>query len=163
MCIGSIAKNTYKEAQRNFRKFYGIVYFTWYKQIVSITFSKTMFSFATLLTGFNFVRSNINIILIVGGVLLGSIFLYKVYTVIEHNGEMKSIIAVQEETIKNKNNQIDSLRKINALNEQIIVEKDKEVEDLESQLDGITKELGSDANDLAPEAIRELFRRLQIK
>lgn len=122
-----------------------------------------MFSFATLLTGFNFVRSNINIILIVGGVLLGSIFLYKVYTVIEHNGEMKSIIAVQEETIKNKNNQIDSLRKINALNEQIIVEKDKEVEDLESQLDGITKELGSDANDLAPEAIRELFRRLQIK
>lgn len=108
-----------------------------------------------------FIRTYSKIFIIGSAVVVGSIFLYKLYDIVQTNGELRSILSVQEETIKNKNEQIDTLEKTIKLNEDIIEEKEKDIETLSNALENITKDLGDDSNDAAPDSIKELFRRLE--
>lgn len=94
------------------------------------------------------------------GVIFASFVLYKGYSIIQQNGEYKSVIATQNETIKNQTDTIEKLKVDVILRENIIAARDVQVEQLRQDLDGLTDDLGEGSDDLAPQSLREVLRRL---
>ncbi len=92
---------------------------------------------------------------------MASVVLYKGYTIIQQNGEYKSVIAVQEVTIKNKDNFISKLQTDIILRENINTAREAQLEMLRNEVDNLTNNLGDDANDQAPKSLKEVLRRLK--
>lgn len=85
---------------------------------------------------------------------------WKLYSVIEQNGLYKSHIAILEHNNKVKDSQIDALRESFRLANELVVDRDRELRELEEKMKGNTDNLGSDADDQAAESLKEYFKRL---
>lgn len=118
-----------------------------------------MFALLGLMPGF--LKNNLVPLLIAAGVLLLVFVGYKGYKIVEENAKAQLTIETQQETIKNKNEQIIRLNKDIVLREEVISNRDVQLQILNGELANITNELGNDANDNAPESLKELFRRLK--
>lgn len=107
-----------------------------------------------------FLKSNFKAISYVVIAIIIASATYKLYSIIDQNGQYKASITILEENIKLKDNQIDSLREAFKLTNELVTERDKELKDLiEKMRDNLTN-LGVDADDQAPESLKEYFRRL---
>lgn len=79
----------------------------------------------------------------------------------EQVDELNIIVDGLEDSLQKKDIVIESQRRIMDMQSFAIAERDKEVEELRNRLDGLDVDsLGNDLDDLAPESVRELFRRL---
>jgi hypothetical protein len=112
------------------------------------------------LGAFTWIKSNIKWIVIGLCVIMASITLNKLYNMVLENGQYRIHVEEQQKTIANKDNIIRKLEQDKLDVQIILMDRDAKVKELELQMDGITVDLGSDANDQAPEAIKEFFRRL---
>lgn len=113
-----------------------------------------------LTTAFGFFKSHFKVI---GYVIIAFMIAsagWKLYSIVEISGQYKAIIATQEAALKVKENRIQALEQVVKITNEIIVDRDKQVEDLEKKIDGITTGLGGDADDQAADSLKEYFRRL---
>ena len=85
---------------------------------------------------------------------------YKLYDTIRENGANKIVIEQQEAAIRAQKQFIDNLNKDIKLKEDVIQERDDELQALNERLENITDNLGVDEGDDAAESLKELFRRL---
>lgn len=107
-----------------------------------------------------FLKSNFKAIsYVVIAIIIASVS-YKLYSIIDENGQYKAQIALLEYNIKTKDNQIDSLREAFKLTNELVTERDKELKDLIEKMKDNLINLGDDADDQAPESLKEYFRRL---
>jgi predicted nucleic acid-binding Zn-ribbon protein len=92
--------------------------------------------------------------LAVAGIVLNIYLTYQELDKIKiENGALRSDLAVASRAIDTLETNIENIN--------ITLEKrDEQLSDLREELDNITVDLGSDSNDLAPESLRELIRRL---
>lgn len=85
---------------------------------------------------------------------------WKLYSVIEENGRYEAQIMILEHNNKVKNDQIDALRESFRLANELVVERDKELEKLAEDMKGMTDNLGVGADDQAADSLKEYFKRL---
>ena len=107
-----------------------------------------------------FLLSNIRPILYAIVALVVAYMAYKLYDVIRENGANQVVIEQMDSAIKSQKKVIDQLTQDKKLQEDVILERDKELEDLNTRLDKIIDDLGVDEDDAAAESLKELFRRL---
>lgn len=89
--------------------------------------------------------------------------LWGLHTTIKDNGRYEGIIESQKLIIQDQTLQIETLGKIIDLTNNIIIERDNELDKLEEQMQGLTDDLGEGSGDLAPSTQREYFKRLETK
>lgn len=107
-----------------------------------------------------FLLSNIRPILYAIVALVVAYMAYKLYDVIRENGANQVVIEQMDSAIKSQKKVIDQLTQDKKLQEDVILERDQELEDLNTRLDKIIDDLGVDEDDAAAESLKELFRRL---
>lgn len=86
---------------------------------------------------------------------------WKLYAIVVENGIKDGIIATQKATIQSQNETINNMEIVIHLNNVIIKERDSRLQELETLMDGVTTNLGTGSEDLAPESLRELLRRIK--
>ena len=112
-------------------------------------------------TALGFVVGNAKLF-IYGAILVSVLTVgWKFVSVIQENAVKDAAIEIQRVSLEEKDKAIQSLEDLIKLNEEILEERDIELEDLANQLEGLTENLGDDSEDQAPESIKELFRRLK--
>lgn len=97
-----------------------------------------------------------------GAVVVG-IVLYGIHSSIKENGRYEGVIAAQQQMIREQSLQIEALSNAISLTNKLINERDEEVKALHEQMQGLTQNLGQDANSEAPDALKEYFNRLNAK
>jgi hypothetical protein len=66
-----------------------------------------------------------------------------------------------EENIKAKEAEIEFMEELQLVNDNALIERDRVIEDLETQLEGINEDLGDDAQEQVPNSVKEVIRRLR--
>lgn len=88
---------------------------------------------------------------------------YKVYSTIREHAQMEILYDLQKADLNAKKDYITKLEGDVAIQASFISKQLKEVDNLNAQLENVTKNLPPDASDLAPESIRETVRRIKGK
>lgn len=103
--------------------------------------------------------ANFRNVLILILVLVGGFLLVSAYKGIKDLGAAKAVIEQQLSIIGTQRIQLDNLNKQIEIQNKFVEQRDRELEELYERLDDLTENLGEGADDLAPAAIREYFRR----
>lgn len=80
---------------------------------------------------------------------------------VRENGANEILIQSQEQTIQNLNDIIEAQKRLDAAREEIIAERDAELERLQRENEELTNNLPGNLDEQAPEALKELVRRLK--
>lgn len=105
------------------------------------------------------ILSNLKHLFFIIALVIGGIFLYTVYKTVLGYAESKAIIEQQIGLIKHQEDQIIKLHDQINIQNKFVELRDQEIEEKNMLLDELIKNLGEDADDLAPSSIREYFRR----
>lgn len=116
---------------------------------------------AFLGTALSFLGSNIKWVAILALIAALSFAGFKYTKLVSDYAIARNTITQLQQTVKDKDATIKFERDLRFNSEKIIAEQKLENDKLEEQLKNITDDLGTDSNDLAPESIREIIRRLQ--
>lgn len=95
------------------------------------------------------------------GVIAAFLVGWKLYDIVLDNGIKDGIIQTQKSTIENQSLIIKNMEAINALANVIIRDRDSKLSQLETQMNGLTDDLGEGQDDLAPPSIRNFLERLK--
>lgn len=117
-----------------------------------------MFSIAGIIGFFTGNIKWIAIIALVAAITVGAL---KYTKLVESYATAQAAISQLEQNVKDKEAALAFEREKYLLTERIIEDLEKDRNELEGQLENITKDLPEDAINLAPESIRETLRRLQ--
>lgn len=104
---------------------------------------------------------NINLIIYFIIFLIVSYGAYTLYGTITDNARLNAIVIQQEAALKNQQKTIELQKQTEQIKNDIILERDKNIDELNTRLQDIASDLGKDSTDQAPESIKELFRRLK--
>jgi flagellar capping protein FliD len=107
-----------------------------------------------------FTGSTVKYIAYLGIATMISIAGWKLYSVVHQHSMYKAEIAILQSSIDAKDERIASLQASIRLANELVASRDKALEQLDKQLDGITENLGLDMDAPAPAALKEYFRRL---
>lgn len=116
---------------------------------------------AIALTALTWFKANIKWVVIGICALLGAYFLNSVYNTILENGQYRIHVEEQQKTIANKDKIIKKLEQDKVDVERALRERDAKLQEFELKMEGLTTNLGPNADDQAPEALKEYFRRLK--
>ncbi|QIG70667.1 hypothetical protein EVB91_111 [Rhizobium phage RHph_I1_18] len=98
---------------------------------------------------------------IIVATLVFALVCWKLYRIVLDNGVKDGIIATQKITLEHQSRLIDSMEKIAKLNDKIVEDRDKKIDQLNQQMEGLTDNLGEGADDLAPQSLRNFLERIK--
>jgi hypothetical protein len=116
-----------------------------------------------LTTGLGWLTSNAKIVFIGAAIACFGIFLWNYNSKLEELGTLRTVVETQVDTIRAKEEIIKGMIAINNANNRVISQRDKELQELSTKLDGILENLGDDIDNEAPTSLQELLRRLDKK
>lgn len=82
-----------------------------------------------------------------------------IYDLVNKNAANQALLETQKQTISLQNDTIDNLKKVVKISEEIIQQRDLQLQQYDDLFVG-TDNLGSDEGNIAAESLRELLRRL---
>lgn len=109
---------------------------------------------------FNWSKDNFKWIAIALLAIIIAFGAWRYTNLVKNYANAQYVIEQQENLLKDKEKQLQQERDLAKMREAALEQQAKDLAELEAKLDNITDNLGQDAGDLAPGAIREILKRL---
>jgi cell division protein FtsL len=104
---------------------------------------------------------NINLVIYALIFVICSYGAYTIYNLISDSAKKDAVIEQQQQALENNKQVIDSMTNAAKIKDALIADRDKQLEELDSKLENLTNNLGTDSGDAAAPSLKELFRRLK--